>query len=334
MSEYQYYEFQAVDQPLSQQQMAELRALSTRATITPTRFQNFYTWGDFRSRPDTLTERYFDAFVYVANWGTHQLMLRFPRRLLERATVSPYATEECLRAWTTAAHVVVGFHSQAEYGEDDDDGQGWMASLLPLRAELASGDLRALYLGWLAGVQAEEVDEDALEPPVPPGLGTPSAALQALMAFLRLDADLLQVAASASAALAPRPSRRALAQWIDALPGPDKTELLVRLVADGDPHVRLELLRQFEAARSGARAAVARTRRRTAEELLTSAKRQAEAKQRAAAERAARERARQEREQAAARAGYLDSLVGREEQVWERIEALVATKQQAITMRP
>jgi hypothetical protein len=328
VSEYQYYEFQAVDQPLSQAQMAELRALSTRATITPTRFQNFYTWGDFRGNPATLMERYFDAFVYVANWGTHQLMLRLPHRLLDHPAVSPYCTEQALQAWTTTAHLVLSFRSEAEYGEDDDDGQGWMASFVPLRAELASGDLRSLYLGWLSGAQAEELDEDSLEPPVPPGLGTPSAALQALASFLRLDTDLLQVAAHSSAALAPSPSRRALAQWIERLSESDKTELLVRLVADRDSNVGLELLRRFQEARSPAPASAPPAHRRTVAELIGEAQRQADAKRRAAAERAARERARHERQQAAARASYLNSLIGREEQVWERIEALVATKQQ------
>jgi hypothetical protein len=48
--------------------MAELRALSTRATITPTRLQNVYHWGDFKGDPSTWMEKYFDAFVYVANW--------------------------------------------------------------------------------------------------------------------------------------------------------------------------------------------------------------------------------------------------------------------------
>ena len=43
MSEYQYYEFAAIDRPLTREQMSRLRALSTRATITPTRFSNFYT---------------------------------------------------------------------------------------------------------------------------------------------------------------------------------------------------------------------------------------------------------------------------------------------------
>ena len=34
MSEYQYYEFLAVDRPLDERQQAEVRALSTRARVT------------------------------------------------------------------------------------------------------------------------------------------------------------------------------------------------------------------------------------------------------------------------------------------------------------
>ena len=156
------------------------RALSTRATITPTRFQNVYHWGDFRGNPTTLMERYFDAFVYFANWGTHQLMLRLPRGLLNLTTAARYCGEDGLQAWQTAEHVIVAFRSEDESGDDlADDEEGWIASLLPLRADLAVGDLRALYLGWLSCAQAEELEDDAVEPPVPPGLGAPSAALQA-----------------------------------------------------------------------------------------------------------------------------------------------------------
>ena len=39
MSEYQCYEFVALDRPLTAKQMAELRAISTRAEISPTRFR-------------------------------------------------------------------------------------------------------------------------------------------------------------------------------------------------------------------------------------------------------------------------------------------------------
>jgi len=48
MSEYQYYEFKAVDKPLTEKDMQALRNLSTRARITPTSFVNEYNWGDFK----------------------------------------------------------------------------------------------------------------------------------------------------------------------------------------------------------------------------------------------------------------------------------------------
>lgn len=78
MSEYQYYEFLAIDQPLTADEMAKLRALSTRATITPVSFTNEYNWGDFKDDPDKLMQRYFDAHVYVANWMTAIFMVRLP----------------------------------------------------------------------------------------------------------------------------------------------------------------------------------------------------------------------------------------------------------------
>jgi hypothetical protein len=51
LSEYQYYEFLAIDEALDARQMRELRALSTRARITPTGFVNTYHWGDFKGDP-------------------------------------------------------------------------------------------------------------------------------------------------------------------------------------------------------------------------------------------------------------------------------------------
>ena len=69
MSEYQYYEFLALDRPLTDKQRAELRSLSTRAEITATRFVNEYHWGDLKGDPQKMAERYFDAFLHLANWG-------------------------------------------------------------------------------------------------------------------------------------------------------------------------------------------------------------------------------------------------------------------------
>lgn len=76
MSEYQYYEFIAFEEPLAPTQMAELRAYSSRANITPTSFVNDYQWGDLKGDPVDWMWRYFDAHVYVANWCTCSLAER------------------------------------------------------------------------------------------------------------------------------------------------------------------------------------------------------------------------------------------------------------------
>ena len=66
MSEYQYYEFLAIDRPLTPAQMSELRAHSTRAHITATGFVNEYHWGSFKGDEHAWMERYFDAFLYLS----------------------------------------------------------------------------------------------------------------------------------------------------------------------------------------------------------------------------------------------------------------------------
>jgi hypothetical protein len=63
MSEYQYYEFRAVDRPLTKSQMNELRAYSSRARISADSFINEYNWGDFKGDPDQWMEKYFDALL-------------------------------------------------------------------------------------------------------------------------------------------------------------------------------------------------------------------------------------------------------------------------------
>ena len=61
MSEYQHYEFLAIDRPLTEDEMEALRAISTRSKITPVSFTNEYNWGGFKGDPDKLMQRYFDA---------------------------------------------------------------------------------------------------------------------------------------------------------------------------------------------------------------------------------------------------------------------------------
>ena len=144
MSDYQYYEFQAIDRPLTEGQMRELRSISSRADITPTRFTNFYTFGDFKGNPARIIEKYFDAYLYLANWGTRKFTLRLPRQGLDLGRVRLYCAGESASVRAKGQFVILDFCSEEEGGDWEEEGQGWLSSLIPLRADIAGGDYRAL----------------------------------------------------------------------------------------------------------------------------------------------------------------------------------------------
>ena len=199
MSEYQWYGFVALDRPLTAREMAELRAISTRAEITPTRCWNKYQRGDLKADPARLLARYFDAHLYFANRGTHRCMLRLPAARVDERAMRPYFPRGGPATLTrVGAHVVLDLQSDTEEPEDEWWKPASLGALTPLRASLVDGDRSVAYLAWLLAVQSEEMDDDAAEPDVPAGLAVPSAPLAALAEFLRVDPDLLQAASPAS----------------------------------------------------------------------------------------------------------------------------------------
>lgn len=276
MSEYQYYEFLAVDRPLDERQLAEVRALSTRARVTATSFTNEYHWGNFRGDPRTMMERYYDAHLYLTNWGTHQVMLRLPRALLSPETAEQFCIDPHVAAWTSGEHLILNLISEDDSGDWVEGAEYSLSAIVGVRAELAAGDLRPLYLAWLAAYGIWERDEDAfdydeetdLEPPVPAGLGTLTAPQRALADFLRLDTSLLDIAAQASPLLAETKSDpRKLAKWIRDLPAGDKDTLLHRVAQGQGAQVHMELRRRF----NGDLGPSASRPRRTVAELLDAA---------------------------------------------------------------
>lgn len=330
MSEYQYYEFHAIDRPLNKKEMDELRSFSTRARISPTSFVNDYSWGSFKGDEDKWMERYFDAYLYLANWGTHVFKLRLPAKLLPAATANHYCVGDTVFAKEKDGKIVISFISEAEPG-DWEEGEGWLSSLIPIRAELARGDLRALYIGWLLCAQNGQLDDDASEPPVPPNLAALSASLQSLVEFLRIDEDILDVAAEGSAKTQDEPADKTrIAAWISGLSAASKDEILVRLMMDGNPQLQNELLARYDREGKQNRSGIMMTekpRPRTVAELLALAETRTEVRRQADAKKAAEEKARRERAAALAREKYLDALAGRESNAWTEIDQLIATKQ-------
>jgi len=194
MSEFQYHEFKAVDKPLNKDALALLRRSSSRAHVTPTSFSNEYSYGDLKGDPAVWMERYFDAHLFIASWGTRVLDLGLSVKRLSLATARRYCDGGSARSRTKAGKLLLSFVSDDDDGEFVDNANGQLQPLLSLRSELASGDLRCLYLGWLLRVQNGEIADDLLEPPIPPSLGRPGKSLKAFVEFLHLDQDLVHAA--------------------------------------------------------------------------------------------------------------------------------------------
>ena len=326
MSEYQYYDFKAIDHALTKTEMAALRAISTRAVISTTSFTNHYEWGDLKADPLKLLERYFDAFLYVANWGTREFNLRLPQELVDFKQLKSILPGKSAHVRSAGKFVIVSFESEVESDDDWDDGTGWMGSLVSLRSDLLRSDLRCLYLGWLHSVECHEFSEDALEPPVPAGLRELSAPLDSLIEFLGIDEDLVEVAASASAPLQAGPSRNDLAAWVRGLPANEKESLTIDFLSESGERSRLELLQRFQrenavAARDSAIV------RRTVKDLLAEARVRADERARQLNAKRAADAARKKAMDEADRALYLEALAKREKVAWKQVEAYIQKRQ-------
>ncbi len=317
MSEYQYYEFIAIDRPLTATQMAKLRARSSRATITPTSFINEYHWSDLKGDPADWMRRYFDAFVYVANWCSCRLALRVPLDTFDRSTLQPYASEYALTLDASPSHWIINWELCESENYDrfgTEDGRGWMGRLAPLRNDLLRGDLRPLYLGWLAGVAAGEVADDETEPPVPTGLSNLTAAQTSLVEFLEIDPDLLVAAAAGGRSACEQEGGGVeIEEWIAALPQSESRAVLKLLLEGRAQLAECTLKARFLAwQRENSPSEASALVQRTVAELRTLA----EDAGRIREEREAEERARAEARQRQQREAYLATLAADFERAW------------------
>jgi len=327
MSEYQYYEFRAIDRALTDRQMHELRAISTRADISRTSFSNHYTFGDLKPSARDLLVKYFDASLYFANWLFLEVAFRYPKGAVDLRRLRRYAAGHTVEVRSSGPDVVVAIsvESDGESFDTADDATGWLASLMTLRAEIASGDDRALYLGWLFDVQCGEIEDDVVEPARPEGLGHLNPALDSFIDIVGIDRDLVTVAAEGLPPPAPSFAAGDIHAWLAGLRTSEHLTLLAR-VARGDAMVGAELTRRFRQHTQGHAAPVSL---RTAGELRARAEAIAERRRKAALEREARDRAARDREAKILRDRYLTHLAKQERDAWRRVDAHIGTRRPA-----
>ena len=235
MSEYQRYEWMTVDRPLTKKEMEEVEDLSSHINVSSTSAFVEYHHGDFKHDPIDVLHKYFDGFLYWANWGSPQLAFRFPHGILQRNLLDGYdledfATFKRYKDYDILA-IQFGEMEAPDYGTEYD-----LGSLIPIREELMQGDLRSLYIVWLAaqemmGSYDEEEEYEIDVPPVPPGLGDLSEAQEELAALFQVSEELLVAAAehSATAKPAAQETNEDIAALIELLPPERHSEYLLRL---------------------------------------------------------------------------------------------------------
>jgi hypothetical protein len=317
MSEYQYYEFQALDQALTSTDQNYLRGLSSRASVTVTSASFVYNYGDFRGDLKKVLDRCFDIMLYVANFGVRQLMFRFPKKLVDPNVFKPYCVPYCISVSTTEKSVILDITMNAEdYYTWIDDDEVSLRGLVSLREDLLQGDFRILYLAWLRSGFSEDADadpEDLIEPPVPPNLKKLSPALKAFVELFRVDEDL--IAAAAAESVSAQATSEPVEEWLAALSETERNRYLLRAIK-GETHVGAELLLHLREHYGQTQTLVGTESGRTLAELMAIAQNKQQArvqKEHKAAERTERKR--------------LEEIAPKSEKLWQEVLRLIELKQ-------
>src|SRR5712692_3009076 len=249
MSEYQRYEFMTSDRPLTRVQLDAVNALSSHIEASSTHALIEYHWGDFKHDPIDVLHKFFDGFLYWANWGAPELALRFPHGILPVDLIDGYDLDDFVTFTQHPDYDIFDIQFGEMEGPDE-----WieyeLGSLIAIRDELMESDLRALYIVWLASQnmrgsydEDEEEDDEISVPAVPPAFSTLTAAQQALAELLQVPEELLVATARHSKA-AMSSTGDDVAAWVKLLPPDRHNDYLVRL-ARNEPGLSRLLIKEL-----------------------------------------------------------------------------------------
>jgi hypothetical protein len=321
MSEYQRYEFMTIDRPLTGTQLDAVNSLSSHIEASATHALIEYHWSDFKHDPIKVLQEFFDGFLYWANWGSPQLAFRFPHGILPADLIYGYDLEDFVTFTRHRDYDILDI----QFGEleaPDEWTEYELGSLIAIRDELMEGDLRALYIVWLAAqCMIEGYDEEENEgededweidvPAVPHGFGTLTAAQYSLAELLQVPQELLVSAARNSKGAAPS-TKDDFAAWVKLLSTERSNDYLMRL-AHSEPGLSRLLVRELRELGQGRTGATPSTGEHvTYVTLLTESR----------AIRAGLERKKLEQEQAA-HLRHLQEIHNHQDAYWYQVEQAV-----------
>ncbi len=259
MSEFQQYQFQTIDKPLTEAQRKEVSSWSSRASASATSITFTYSYSDFPKDEEKVIAKFFDAMLYVANWGTKRLMFRFPKSIIDEKAMLEYAihpeyAESYLKFSDSGVFTILDINFS------DDDGGGWIAEdeyqlsdFISLREQIINGDYRCLMIAWLK-IAEEDVDmekdeyeeeeyEGHIQPPIPAGLKKLNGALTAFRKFFEIDKSILTNVAKKSPSLTKK--KLDYARLLLKLSAKEKDDFLLRL-ANGEARLDVKFRKLLE----------------------------------------------------------------------------------------
>ncbi|MCP5519917.1 MAG: hypothetical protein H7A46_00045 [Verrucomicrobiales bacterium] len=320
MSEYQYYEFAAIDGPISDEGLNYAKGCSSRAEVSRLSWRNVYHFGSFKGSEATLL-KYYDAHFFIANWATARLVLALPEGCLSAEAIEPYLRggdqyEDTLTTKQLGNRRLVWFEHNEDGGWWDKQGEGVLDRLLPIREDLIRGDHRSLFLAWLADFDPDEwtdpADEGVLMPPIPAGLNRLTTALTVFLKHFAVDPDALTVAAEFSPGPPPEPIP--ISEVLEEMPVAQMRTLLER-VADGEGSSVMAELNRLTYTQPDPSSGPSLSCVEFASRILKV--RRARLDQEAESARERRQR------QAEARRQHLAAVMQRADAIWTRVEELV-----------
>nr|WP_246072393.1 hypothetical protein [Catenovulum sediminis] len=148
MSEYQYYKFERLDGYLDAKARQALRAISSRAEISATSFQVYYSYSDLKAEPSELMLKYFDIGFYYADWGSIDAYIKLPAGTLPDPLLG-FSSDGLYVHQSDEWQLLI--FSLEEYDEyfDDEHADDFFQHLAALRSGLMQGDWRLVYFMWL-----------------------------------------------------------------------------------------------------------------------------------------------------------------------------------------
>jgi hypothetical protein len=321
VSEYQHYEWQTVDRLLTEAEQESVSNLSSHIEVSSSRAVVTYAYGNFKHDPRQVLARFFDAHLYLANWGSRRLMFRFPSGLVSRGMIEPHCVQDRTTFRTVNGFDVLDMDLSEEAGGGWIEGKGSLSGLISLRNDILHGDYRSVYLAWLKAMSVRDgyrprgrkpSAPKATVPAIPAGLKQLTPALKRFVEQFDVPACLVEAAAEHSPELAETVAMD-FRPLVARLPREECDRFLCRF-AQGDVTAGMELKKQLLALEPRPPAALGPGR--SIDELL----------KRAEAIETARKK-RQEQEARRKHEAEMKALADREAETWHHVASLVDLKQ-------